>query len=89
VVKQDFVETTGSDSEESDKEDFESEQDPPEPSTNPDMDLGGTVSPQLQVENTIIPNTSLKPAKDDLRKFPPPSQMVLRPRKNQTVTFQD
>ncbi len=53
------------------------------------MEPDETLSPGSQVKDTTFPKNSLKPAMDDLRKMPPPSQMVLRPRKNRTVTFQD
>jgi hypothetical protein len=76
-----------SDSDDSDKEESESEQDPPQNSPNVEPDQ--TLSPELQVTDTTFPSNSAKPAINNLRKIPPPSQMVLRPRKNQTVTFQD
>ncbi len=87
TMKPDSVESAVSDSDDSDKEESESEQDPPQnaPNVEPDEPL----SPKLQVTSTNFPNNSAKPAITALRKFPPPSQMVLRPRKNQTVTFQD
>jgi hypothetical protein len=87
TMKPDLVEMAVSDSDDSDKEDSESEQDPPQdtPNVEPDESL----SPELQVSDTTFPNNSTKPAITTLRKLPPPSQMVLRPRKNQTVTFQD
>jgi hypothetical protein len=86
-MKPDSVEMAVSDSDDSDKEDSESEQDPHQntPNVEPDEPL----SPQLQVTDTTFPNNSAKPAITALRKLPPPSQMVLRPRKNQIVTFQD
>jgi hypothetical protein len=83
----DSVVMTVSDSDDSDKEQSDSEQDPPRTSPNEKPDQ--TLSPALQVTNTTFPNNSTKPATTALRKSPPPSQMVLRPRKNQTVTFQD
>jgi hypothetical protein len=83
----DSVEMAVSDSDDSDKEQSDSEQDPPRTSPNEKPDQ--TLSPALQVTNTTFPNNSEKPATTALRKPPPPSQMVLRPRKNQTVTFQD
>ena len=87
TIKPDSVETAMSDSDESDKEESESEQDPPQKSPNEETDE--TPSPELQVPDTTSASNSVKPAITTLRKIPPPSQMVLRPRKNQTVTFQD
>ncbi len=87
TMKPDSVEAAVSDSDDSDKEESESEQDPPQNSPNVEPDQ--TLSPELQVTNTTFPNNPAKPATTALRTFPPPSQMVLRPRKNQTVTFQD
>jgi hypothetical protein len=81
------METAMSDSEDSDKEESESERDPPQsaPNVEPDEQL----SPKLQVTDTTFPGNSATPTITTLRKTPPPSQMVLRPRKNHTVTFQE
>ncbi len=86
-MKPNSVEVAVSDSDDSDKEESDSEQDPPQNSPNVESDP--TLSPELQVTDTTFSNTPVKPAINNLRKVPPPSQMVLRPRKNQTVTFQD
>jgi hypothetical protein len=87
MIKPDSMKTAMSDSDESDKEESNSEQDPPQnaPNVEPDEPL----SPELQVTDTTFPGTSATPTITTLRKIPPPSQMVLRPRKNHTVSFQD
>jgi hypothetical protein len=87
AIKPDSVEIAVSDSDDSDKEESESEQDQPQNTSN--VEQTEPLSPDLQVTDTIFPGNSAKPAITTLRKIPPPSQMVLRPRKNQTVTFQD
>jgi hypothetical protein len=90
TMKPDSVEMAVSDSDDSDKEDSESEQDPPQ--NTPNMDPDEPLSPELQVSATTFPSNSARPPKTalrNIRNLPPPSQMVLRPRKNQTVTFQD
>jgi hypothetical protein len=87
TVKPDSMKPAMSDSDESDKEESDSEQDPHQnaPNVEPDEQL----SPKLQVTKTTFPDNSATPTITTLRKFPPPSQMVLRPRKNHTVTFQE
>ncbi len=86
-MRPDSVEIAVSNSDDSDKEESESEQDPPQNAPNVEQDE--PLSPELQVTDTTFNGNSAKPAITALRKIPPPSQMVLRPRKNQTVTFQD
>jgi hypothetical protein len=86
-VKPDSIKTTGSDSEESDKEESDSEQLPTQ--SAPHMDSDEQLSPRVQVTDIILPGNSATPTITTLRKPPPPSQMVLRPRKNHTVTFQE
>ncbi len=86
-VKPDSMKTTVFDSEDSDKEESDSEQDPPQ--SAPNMELDKQLSPRLQVTDIILPGNSATPAITTLRKTPAPSQMVLRPRKNHTVTFQE
>jgi hypothetical protein len=87
TMRPDSVEIAVSDSDDSDKEESESEQDPPQNAPNVEQDE--PLSPELQVTDTTFSGNSANPAITTLRKIPPPSQMVLRPRKNQTVTFQD
>jgi hypothetical protein len=82
-----LMKTTVSDSEESDKEESDSEQAPPQ--TAPNMEPDEQLSPKHQVTDNILPSISATPQIATLRKTPPPSQMVLRPRKNHTVTFQE
>ncbi len=86
-VKPDLMKTAVSDSEESDKEESDSEQDPTQ--SAPHMESDEQLSPKVQVTDTILPGNSATPTIHTLRKTPPPSQMVLRPRKNHTVTFQE
>jgi hypothetical protein len=81
------VKPTMSDSEESDKEESDSEQNPPQRA--PDKESDEQLSPKFQVTDNILPVNSATPTITTLRKTPPPSQMVLRPRKNHTVTFQE
>jgi hypothetical protein len=83
----DPIEIAVSDSDDSDKEESESEQDPPQ--NSPHEEPHETPSPEVQVPDTTFSLNSVKPVTNTLRKVPPPSQMVLRPRKNHTVTFQD
>jgi hypothetical protein len=86
-VQPDSRKTAMSDSEESDKEESDSEQDPHHsvPNMAPDEQL----SPKFQVTNAVSPDNSATTTITTLRKTPAPSQMVLRPRKNHTVTFQE
>ena len=67
----------------------DAEQDPTEQSTGPNANPVQASRSELQVENTSLPNTSIKPLANTSRKLPPPSQMIFRPRKTQTVTFQE
>ncbi len=76
-----LAEVPGSDSEESDNEEIITEQDPSEQSTTPDTDPEKAPRSKWQ--------DFMKPSVKTSRTIPPPSQMVLRPRKNQTVTFQE
>jgi hypothetical protein len=86
-LKPDSMKTAVSDSEESDKEESDSEQDPPQ--SAPNMEPDEQLSPKFQVTDNISPGNSTTPTITTLRKTPPPSQMVLRPRKTHTVTFQE
>jgi hypothetical protein len=86
-VKLDSMKTAVSDSGESDKEESDSEQDPPQ--SAPNMEPDEQLSLKLKVTDNILPSNSATPQIPTLRKTPPPSQMVLRPRKNHTVTFQE
>jgi hypothetical protein len=87
TIQPDAMKIAMSDSEESDKEESESERDLPQ--SAPHMEPDEQLSPKLQVTDTTLPGNSATPTITTLRKTPPPSQMVLRPRKNHTVTFQE
>jgi hypothetical protein len=87
TIKPDSMKPAMSDSDESDKDESDAEQDPQQNPQHKDPDE--TPSSETQVPDTTFSRNSVKPAINTLRKVPPPSQMVLRPRRNHTVTFQD
>jgi hypothetical protein len=87
TIKPDSMKPAMSDSEESDKEESDSEQHPPQNASNEEPDE--QLSPKLQVTDTTFPGNSATPPIDTLRKVSPPSQMVLRPRKNHSVTVHE